>query len=143
MNKKKEILGIFLSIIFLFTVFFLVFFNNNFLKKQNFSEESKAQNIFLVIDFDLGEKKYFELELENNSTAFSALQKVASAENIDFSVDNYEVGVFIKSIGGIDNGYNGKYWMYYVNGEMPSVAADKKNVVSGDKVEFKFEKSPF
>lgn len=143
MNKKKEILGIFLSIIFLFTVFFLVFFNNNFLKKQNFSEESKAQNIFLVIDFDLGEKKYFELELENNSTAFSALQKVASAENIDLSVDNYEVGVFIKSIGGIDNGYNGKYWMYYVNGEMPSVAADKKNVVSGDKVEFKFEKSPF
>lgn len=143
MNKKKEILGIFLSIIFLFTVFFLVFFNNNFLKKQNFSEESKAQNIFLVIDFDLGEKKYFELELENNSTAFSALQKVASAENIDFSVDNYEVGVFIKSIGGIDNGYNGKYWMYYVNGEMPSVAADKKNLVSGDKVEFKFEKSPF
>lgn len=143
MNKKKEILGIFLSIIFLFTVFFLVFFNNNFLKKQNFSEESEAQNIFLVIDFDLGEKKYFELELENNSTAFSALQKVASAENIDFSVDNYEVGVFIKSIGGIDNGYNGKYWMYYVNGEMPSVAADKKNLVSGDKVEFKFEKSPF
>jgi hypothetical protein len=143
MNKKKEILGIFLSIIFLFTVFFLVFFNNNFLKKQNFSEESKAQNIFLVIDFDLGEKKYFELELENNSTAFSALQKVASAENIDLSVDNYEVGVFIKSIGGIDNGYNGKYWMYYVNGEMPSVAADKKNLVSGDKVEFKFEKSPF
>ena len=46
--------------------------------------------------------------------------------------------------GGIEeNGENGKYWLYYVNGEMPMVSADKKELRPGDKVEFKFEKSPF
>ena len=33
--------------------------------------------------------------------------------------------------------------MYYVNGVLPMVAADKKEIKSGDIVEFKFEKSPF
>jgi len=53
----------------------------------------------------------------------------------------YDFGIFIEAIGDKENGEDGKYWMYYVNEEMPMMAVDKKEIGPGDKIEFKFEKS--
>lgn len=58
-------------------------------------------------------------------------------------ISNSATGSFVKAIGDKENGQDGKYWLYYVNGEMPMVSVDKTKLKSGDKVEFKFEKSPF
>jgi hypothetical protein len=38
-------------------------------------------------------------------------------------------------------GTNGKYWMYYIDGQTAPVAVDKQDVQAGVTVEFKFEKS--
>ena len=53
------------------------------------------------------------------------------------------MGILIEAIGEKENGKDGKYWLYYVNGEMPQVAADKQILKANEVVEFKFEKSPF
>jgi hypothetical protein len=53
------------------------------------------------------------------------------------------MGVLVKSIDGVENGTDNKYWQYWVNGELPMVAADKKEVEAGDRIEWKFESSPF
>jgi hypothetical protein len=53
------------------------------------------------------------------------------------------MGVFIESIDEVKNGTENKYWQYWVNGELPMVAADKYRVKSGDRVEWKFAPSPF
>jgi len=40
-------------------------------------------------------------------------------------------------VGGVDS----KYWMYYVDGVIAPVAADKQELTKGMKVEFKYEAS--
>jgi len=46
-------------------------------------------------------------------------------------------------MGDKKGGQEDKYWLFYVNGEMAPVAADKQEVKVGDKVEFRFEASAF
>ncbi len=48
----------------------------------------------------------------------------------------------MESIAGVPNGKDGKYWQYYVNDKLGEVAADKKEVKAGDRVEWRFEKVP-
>ena len=48
------------------------------------------------------------------------------------------MGVLVENIDGVKNGTENKYWQYWVNGELPMVAADKKEVENGNKIEWKF-----
>jgi hypothetical protein len=58
---------------------------------------------------------------------------------------------FVISINGVTTvddvpgleGTEARYWMYYVNGEMPMESAALKVLQDGDLVEFKFETSPW
>lgn len=78
------------------------------------------------------------------STVFSGLLDYGSRNNVEVKYNNnYEFGVFVESIGGIKNGDEGKYWQYYINNVLGDVAADKKNLSSGDVVEWRFEEVPF
>ncbi len=100
------------------------------------------KEVVLVID-DGESPKTFETEFREKMTAFDLLKSAAERLNLTLKTKTYDIGVMIESIGEKENGQDGKYWLYYVNGEMPMVAADKKEIKSGDKVEFKFEKSSF
>lgn len=81
---------------------------------------------------------------ETDANVFSELQKYAADKNIEIKFNNnYAFGVFIESINGIKNGDDGKYWQYYVDGVLGDVAADKKVLKKGEKVEWRFEKVPF
>jgi len=72
------------------------------------------------------------------------LEELAKRENFKVESKVYEgMGVFVESIDGVKNGTEKKYWQYWVNSELPPVAADKKEVKKGDKVEWKFAPSPF
>ena len=76
-------------------------------------------------------------------TVFSLLEKLAQRENFKIEFTIYkEMGVLVESIDGVHNGTDNKYWQYWVNGELPMVAADKKEIKEGDKVEWKFASSP-
>ena len=63
---------------------------------------------------------------------------------MDISFQEHEdMGVLIEAIEGQQNGQDNKYWLYYVNGEMPMTSADQQKIKPGDVVEFRFEESAF
>lgn len=76
------------------------------------------------------------------SNAYEALIAGAKLANLKIQTKQYDFGVFIEQIGELKNTKD-KAWIYYVNGKPGDVAADKKNVSSGDKVEWKYEKPSF
>jgi len=102
-----------------------------------------GEKITLSIDSGDGSIKTIQANLSENSTVYDLLKNSAQELGLPISAENFDTGVMIKTIGDKENGQDGKYWLYYVNGEMPMVSADKEELKSGDKVEFKFEKSPF
>jgi len=106
-------------------------------------ENLKKETVSLVIDDSEGMPKTFEVEFREGITAFDLLKNKTEELNILLRTKSYDVGIFIEAVGDKENGQDGKYWMFYVNGELPMVAADKKEIKLGDKVEFKFETSPF
>ncbi len=119
---------------------------------ENLSAASMGQVLYeklfqensLIIDNGSGNVQTLEIRIKKGSSAFDLLKKGAGKLELDLKTKTYEdIGVFIEAIGDKENGQDGKYWLYYINGEMPSVAADKQLLKAGDKVEFRFEESAF
>ena len=106
------------------------------------SSSKKPQTISVKIIADSGEKTIIS-DYKIGMTAYDALKAGLMKENIPIEVKQYENGIFIESIGGVKNGDSNRYWLYYVNGQMPMVSADKEEVKAADVIEFKFEKSSF
>ena len=104
--------------------------------------ESIKKEVVLAIDNGGGNPNIFIAEFKEGMTAFDLLKEAAEKLLLPLKTKNYDIGVFIEAIGDKKNGQDGKYWLYYVNGQLPMVAADKEIIKIGDKVEFKFEKSP-
>lgn len=88
-------------------------------------------------------RETFKSEFKEGMTAFDLLKEKTQESELRLEAKTSEVGIFIEAIGDKENGQDGKYWLYYVNGELPMVSADKKEISPGDKIEFKFEESPF
>lgn len=85
----------------------------------------------------------YTISESGTTTVFDALKSYSGNNKINLKYsNNSKYGVFVESIMGIKNGDDGKYWQYYVNDKLGDVAADKKEVKSGDKVEWRFEKVP-
>ena len=112
-------------------------------KKTETPQENIEGEVILVIDNGEGSPESFQGDFWEGMTAFDLLKEKTDELDLALKTKTYEIGILIEAIGDKENGGDGKYWLYYVNGEMPAVAADKKELKSGDKVEFKFEKSPF
>ncbi len=103
-----------------------------------------VQENSLVIDNGDGNVQTIEIRIKKGASAFDLLEKGTKKLDLELKTKIYEdVGIFIEAIGDRENGQDKKYWLYYVNGGMPSNAADKQPLKEGDKVEFKFEASPF
>ena len=146
MTRKKIsiLISIGLGVIILIGLAFLwqINFNNPESLIKNSQNLAKPE-AFLTINDGTAEPKTFEVKLEEGMTAFGLLQKKAQELNIYIKTKNYDLGVFVEAIGDKENGTGGQYWLYYVNGVMPQMGADKQIIKTGDNVEFKFEKSPF
>lgn len=67
-------------------------------------------------------------------TALALLQEQESVETKDSSY-----GTYVDSINGLKGGTDGKYWTFYVNGQMSQVGADAYTTKSGDSIEWKFQ----
>ena len=105
-------------------------------------ESPKIEKVFLSIDFISEETKKLEIEFREGMTVSDLLQEGTGQAEIFLQTKMYSLGVFIERIGDKKNGLDNKYWVYYVNGKFAPVAADKFKLKAGDKVEWKFEKSP-
>lgn len=75
-------------------------------------------------------------------TAFEALQNLAKQENLDLKTKQYDFGVFVEGIGGVENTKE-KAWIYFINGKSAEVAADKYELKNGDIIEWKYIKPNF
>jgi hypothetical protein len=77
-------------------------------------------------------------------TALSLLERCA--EKNGFSVETTYYAQFdstmVNTIHNAIGGTEGKYWQYYVNGELPSVGADKCTLTNGDVLTWSFEIPP-
>lgn len=70
----------------------------------------------------------------------TALELLATEHQVDYQTS--EFGAFVSEIDGIKN-TSDTFWMFYVNGNLAEVSADKYATKAGDKIEWKYEKSPF
>ena len=111
--------------------------------QKTIEQETIKKEVVLVIDDGQGIPKTFEAEFNEEMTAFDLLKIKAEESNLSLKTKTFDIGIMVEAIGDKENGQDDKYWLYYVNGEMPMVSCDKKEIKPGDRVEFKFEKSPF
>ena len=81
----------------------------------------------------------------NNATVADFLFECAY--HYDFTVEaeywpSYDA-IFVEAINGLENGEDGMYWQYYINGEYGNLGADKQPLKNNDIVEWRFEESTF
>jgi len=122
---------------------------NNLTQKETAISEGMVgqiaqERVLYTIDKGEGDVVSYQMILSENSTVFSLLEELANRENFKIEFTVYEgMGVLVEDIDEVRNGTDNKYWQYWVNEELPMVAADKKEIKEGDKVEWKFVPSPF
>jgi len=103
-------------------------------------EEILQKKVFYLINKGGGEILEYQVIPCSGATAFSLLEELAQRENFEIESTLYEgMGVFVETIDGLKGGTDNKWWQYWVNNELPTIAADKKEIKGGDKVEWKFE----
>lgn len=112
-------------------------------KSEVWFEKSDQTSVRMVINGD-GWTIKDNLIAYKGDTAYSILER-CSEEN-GFTVDAVYYAQFdstlINSINNAVGGTNGKYWQYYVNGELPNVGADKYLLANGDSLLWSFEVPP-
>lgn len=102
----------------------------------------KAEVVY-IINKGGGEISAYNMAgISERETVFSLLERTAADNSFSFNVKQYDFGVLIEEIGGLKNGDNNKYWQYWVNDVLGEVAADKKEIKAGDRVEWRFDIVP-
>lgn len=107
----------------------------------NLFEESEEANQLLEeveVRVDFGDDET-AVELVTAKTAFEALQAAAKNRDWPVEVKEYDFGSLVEVINGLKN-VSDKAWIYYINGEAATQAADKQELKAGDVVEWKYEK---
>jgi hypothetical protein len=79
-----------------------------------------------------------------NIVTFTALAGKTVLEQLKTHAQNVEVkdsqfGPYVDAVNGVRGGTGGKYWAFYVNGQMASVGANDYVTKAGDKIEWRFE----
>lgn len=145
MKKAHIIRGI--IVIILVILGWVIFLNKDSLfvsqKEAGAPEVKTEEKVSLIINKGEDSPLVVTSGLKEGMTAFSLLKEKTEELGLTLETKTYDMGIFIEVIGDKKNGQDGKYWMYYVNDELPMVAADKKELNPGDKVEFKFETPSF
>jgi len=113
-------------------------------KSELWFEKSDQTSVLIVIvgdDWSISDN----LVAFKGDTAFSILERCS--EKNGFPIDSTYYAQFdstlINSINNVVGGTNGKYWQYYVNGEMLSVGANKCVITNGDSLRWSFEVPPY
>jgi hypothetical protein len=105
--------------------------------------EEAAGKVLYIINKEEGDIKEYEPEIFDDSTVFSLLEELAEKENFIIETTSYpEMGIFVESIDGLKGGTDNKWWQYWINEKLGEVAADKKEVKTGDVIEWRFEVPP-
>jgi len=80
--------------------------------------------------------------IKQGETAFSILKDYLDQKVIPYNTKAYDFGIFVENINGQVSGAD-MAWIYFVNGQSGSIAADKYVLKAGDKVEWKYVRPEF
>lgn len=81
-------------------------------------------------------KDHISYEATTDGSALDQLQ----ATNDSVVVIESELGKYVDSINDLAGGTDGKYWSFYVDGELADVGADAYELKGGELIEWKFQK---
>lgn len=79
------------------------------------------------------------LTVGETTTVYEALEKTAAEKGWIVATKDYDFGKLVESIAGSANN-QAAAWIYYVNGKAGDKSADKYELKSGDKIEWRYEK---
>lgn len=102
-------------------------------------QTGEIEKVSLVLDFGEGKISTYSAKIKDSTTVWEVLSRVAKENDFNLVSEDSDFGVFIKEIGGKANTKD-QFWLYFVNGKMGEVAADKYELKTGDLVEWKYEK---
>ncbi len=134
MQKKKTVLVIIAAVLAL--GFYGAMLVKRLPQKASSSSQSANPTVTLLINDGQTIATYSAVPA---ATAYDALVVVTSQHQIDIATKQYDFGVFVERIGDKTSGPT-KAWIYFVNGTSADVAADKKMLLQGDLVEWKYVK---
>jgi hypothetical protein len=101
------------------------------------SDQTSVQIIIAGDDWTINDN----LVAYKGDTVYSILERCS--EKNGFSIDSTYYAQFdatlVNSINNDMGGTNGKYWQYYVNGELVNLGADKCVITNGDALRWSFE----
>jgi len=128
--ERRVIRGLMILILFCFLTSFSV---HSIASTDTSIPKKFAANIELTIDYGNSTQRVFSSL--SGDTVFDILNQTTT---IVFT--QYAYGKFVTSINGVDNnaGDNGRYWQYWVNGELAPVAADNYLLADGDQVLWRY-----
>jgi hypothetical protein len=113
-------------------------------KSNQLLEEIVERRVSYIINKGEGQVLEYNITSYEGATVFSLLDELSQNKDFEMSFTIYpEMGVLVESIDSVKNGTDGKYWQYWVNDELPMLAADKMQIQGGDTVEWKFEAIQF
>jgi LAS superfamily LD-carboxypeptidase LdcB len=98
-------------------------------------EETQSANV--EVNFGEEEVTSREFPVSENSTAYSLLDEIAQEEALEIITEQYDFGIFVKSINGYKSSSE-RAWIYFVNGASGDIAADQKQIYAGDLVEWRY-----
>lgn len=136
-------LAVYLSIVIILTAIIFIVSHSNFSPGVYGKKESKdyIENISLSI---ISSNWTFAYQNKSTSNVTVADFLFEYAKNNNFNIEKefwegYD-SFFIVEINNIENGEEGKYWQYYINGEFADVGCSKYYLNDNDIVEWRFER---
>ncbi len=106
-------------------------------------QESETIAVKVIIDGSKGEDKAIsaeaQLEMTSGSTAYDALKQLCDSKGYEITGDSS----YVKSIGGLGEGSLGSVpcgWMFIIDGNYPTKAADQMILENGNEVVWEFAK---
>ncbi|MBI2609583.1 DUF4430 domain-containing protein [Candidatus Giovannonibacteria bacterium] len=121
-----------------------VYFSKNIAEKSLDSTKQVSElkdKATIIFSFDENESKKFEnIEFNRGENLLAVTQRVAKNSGLEFETKDYgDLGKLITKIEGKENGTDGKYWQYLINGKYAEIGASAYELKNGDKIEWQFK----
>ncbi len=127
MNKTNTlIISVFVAVVATVGITTAVLVNQPQPNQQTTNQEAPAEN---------NNSNYLvSFVADPGKSVLDQLKEKAMVETKDSSL-----GPYVDSINGVVSGTDGKYWTYYVDGQMAQIGAGEFKTEGGEFVEWKFE----
>lgn len=84
--------------------------------------------------------KHYDARVEEGATVYNLMEKLRQTSDFTFAGEDYAgLGFFVESVNGLEqNSTEGRYWIYYVNGQSANVGVSNYIIKSGDIIEWRY-----